>query len=225
MRNDIITDEFTNALCDYAYLLNRNYPRKSILKIIGDRYLLNTFQRILLARGIFSDLDVRERISKTQAQVKGQELFIDAYNVLFTICNYLLGRMVFIGNDRFVRDTGEVYGKPHNDPVFTRAIELCINYLRKNKPARVEFMLDSPISNSAELAGILREFIVAHGLMGDAQIYKNPDATLIRQVRGLVVTSDSDILENTEQAILDLAHLILADTFELQLPDLGSLLG
>jgi len=224
MRNDIITDEFTMALRDYAYLLNRDYPRKSILKITGDRYQLNTYQRILLSRGIFPDRDVRKRINKTTTEVGGQELFIDAYNVFFTICNYLLGRMVFIGNDRFVRDAGELYGKPHDDPVFARGIELCLNCLGKRKPARVEFILDSPISHSAELAGNLRVLLAGIGIDGDAQIHKNPDSILIRQDRGVVASSDSDILENTRQPILDLAHLVLADNFELQLPDLGSLM-
>jgi len=224
MRNDIITDEFTMALRDYSYLLNRDYPRKSILKIIGDRYQLNTYQRILLSRGIFPENDVRKRISKTTDAVGGQELFIDAYNVFFTICNYLLGRMVFIGNDRFVRDAGEVYGKPHDDPIFARGIELCLNYLGRRKPARVEFILDSPISHSAELAANLRVLLAGAGIGGDAQIHKNPDSRLIRLDRGLVASSDSDILENTGQPILDLAQLVLADSFDLQLPDLGRLI-
>ncbi|KKK81717.1 hypothetical protein LCGC14_2810640, partial [marine sediment metagenome] len=78
MRNDIITDEFTRALRDYAYMLNRNYPRKSILKIVGDRYLLNTFQRIMLSRGVFPENDIRGRIRKTRRKIEGQELHIDA---------------------------------------------------------------------------------------------------------------------------------------------------
>ena len=225
MRNDIISDEFVKALRDYAFLLNRKYPRKTILKIVGDRYLLNTFQRILLSRGVFTNSDVNKRIRKTGRGIGGEELYIDAYNVFFTVCNYLLGRMVFIGNDRFVRDTGEVYGKPHDDPVFARAVELCLTYLKKMKPARVLFLLDSPVSHSAELAGKLRELLPGYGLDGDAQINKNPDAMLIRQDRGVIVSSDSDILDNTELPIIDLAHMILKDNFELQLPDLGSLLA
>lgn len=225
MRNDIITDEFNKALRDYAYLLNRGYPRKTILKITGDRHLLNSFQRILLSRGVFPDNDIRGRIRKTVNSIRGEQLFIDAYNVFFTICNYLLGRMVFIGNDRFVRDAGEVYGKLHNDPVLERGIDLCISYLKEKEPARVEFLLDSPVSHSAGLAGRLRELLTKNGIAGDAQLDKNPDALLIRQNSGIVVTSDSDILDHTELPILDLAHLILEDNFELRLPDLGSLLA
>ncbi len=224
MRNDNITDEFIQALGDYEYLLNQQYPRKTILKIVGDRYLLNSFQRIMLSRGMFPKNDIDERIRKTGKLIAGKDLYIDAYNVLFTLSNYLLGRLVFIGNDHFVRDAGEAYGKPNEEPVFTRAIELCIAYLLKSKPSSVEFLVDKPISYSAVLAGQLRELIADAGLQGDARIDKNPDAVLIRQSHGVVVSSDSDILDNTELPVLDLAHLILEDNFELDLPDLGKLL-
>ena len=101
MRNDIITDDFTKAARDFAYLMDQHYPRKSILKIVGDRYMLNSFQRVLLSRGVFTDSDLRRRIRKTITGIEGKEVYVDAYNILFTVCNYLLGRMVFIGNDHF----------------------------------------------------------------------------------------------------------------------------
>ncbi len=225
MRNDILTGEFVKALEDYAYLLNRAYPRKALLKIVGDRYMLNSIQRILLSRGIFPDEDADRRIRKSVENIRGEEIFVDAYNVLFTVCNYLLGRMVFIGNDRFVRDAGEVYGKPHDDPVFAKGIELCMGYLEKQGPSRVEFLIDSPVSHSAELAGRLRELLAEHRMEGDAQIHRNPDAKLIKQERGIVASSDSDILDQTELPVCDLARQVLEDHFELHLPDLGSLTG
>ena len=86
------------------------------------------------------------------------------------------------------------------------------------------FLIDKPISYAAVLAGQLRELIADAGLQGDARIDKNPDAVLIRQSHGVVVSSDSDILDNTELPVLDLARLILEDNFKLDLPDLGKLL-
>jgi hypothetical protein len=224
MRNDNISADFLQALRDFAYLLNRHYPKKSILKIVGDRYLLNTFQRILLSRGVFPDSDVRGRIRKTGKSITGKAVYIDGYNLLYTLCNYLLGRLVFIGNDHFVRDTGEAYGKPTDDQVLSRAIDLFMAYLKKAKPARVEILLDKPISHSAELAGNLRILLSDAKIDGDARIDRNPDAVLIRLGQGIVVSSDSDILDTTELTVVDLAHLILQDNFDLDLPDLGRLL-
>jgi hypothetical protein len=225
MRNDVINDEFIKAARDFAYLMNQQYPRKTILKIVGDRYLLNTFQRILLSRGIFRDDDIQLRIQKTIREINARAVRIDAYNVLFTISNYLLGRIVFISNDRFLRDAGEVYGKLHKEPVFLRAIDMTMKYLKKTGPSSVEFLLDKPISHSAELAGKLRDSLETEKIPGDAQVDKNPDAALIRQDSGIIATSDSDVLDETELPIVDLAHLVLADSFTLDLPDLGSLLS
>ena len=225
MRNDIINDELVKAARDFAYLMNQQYPRKTILKIVGDRYLLNTFQRILLNRGIFREHDVQMRIQRTVREIHAQGIWIDAYNVLFTISNYLLGRIVFVSNDGFLRDAGEVYGKLHKDPVFTRSIDLTMQYLKKAGPSRVEFLLDKPISYSADLAGKLRALLENHQLAGDARVDKNPDALLIRQESGIIATSDSDILDETDLPIIDLAHLVLADGFRLDLPDLGRLLS
>ena len=225
MRNDLINDEFTKAARDFVYLMNQQYPRKTILKIVGDRYLLNTFQRILLSRGIFTDEEIQKRIRKTVREVGSRTISIDAYNVLFTISNYLLGRIVFVSNDLFLRDAGEVYGKLHKDPVFSRAIDLILRYLKKTGPSCVEFLLDKPISHSAELAGNLRTLLEKEKIPGNAQIDKNPDAVLIRRDIGIIATSDSDILDETELPIVDLAHLVLADSFTLDLPDLGRLLS
>jgi hypothetical protein len=225
MRNDVINDEFIMAARDFAYLVNQHYPRKTILKIVGDRYLLNTFQRILLSRGIFRDGEIKKRISKTLGEIQSRSISIDAYNVLFTISNYLLGRLVFVSNDRFLRDAGEVYGKLHKDPVFSRAIEMTLSYLRKTGPSHVDFLLDKPISHSAELAGSLRVSLEREKIPGNAQIDKNPDAVLIRRDKGIIATSDSDILDETQLPIVDLAHLVLADSFTLDLPDLGRLLS
>jgi len=225
MRNDVINDEFIRAARDFIYLMNQHYPRKTILKIVGDRYLLNSFQRILLNRGIFRDEDIQLRIQKKISKIDAQSICIDAYNVFFTISNYLLGRMVFVSNDRFLRDAGEVYGKLHKEPVFTKAIDLTMHFLKKKGPSNVEFLLDKPISHSAELAGKLRASLETELISGNARIDKNPDAVLILKSSGIIATSDSNILDETELPIVDLAHLVLADSFTLDLPDLSKLLS
>jgi hypothetical protein len=225
MHKDIITAEFLQSLHDYAYLLNQGYPRKTILKIVGDRYLLNTFQRILLSRGVFPDDAVESRIKNTIESITGREIHIDTYNVLFTISNYLLGRIVFISNDLFLRDAGEVFGKLHKDPVFPRSIDLLAGYLSKMKAGHVEFHIDRPVSYSAELAGSLRKSLSRSGLSGNASLEKNPDTMLIRLDRGIVATSDSDVLDETAMPVTDLAHMVLKDRFSLKLPDLGRLLS
>ena len=225
MHNDIITTEFTQALRDYAYLLNQNYPRKSMLKIVGDRYLLNTYQRILLSRGVFPNKSIHARFEKSTEQIYGEDIHIDTYNVLFTISNYLLGRIVFICNDLFIRDAGEVYGKLNKNPVFSRSIELLFSFLERGKPLSVKFHIDSPVSHSAELAGTLRNLLSGEGIPGDSCLERNPDAELIKLDSGIVASSDSDVLDQTGMRVVDLAHLVLKNNFSPDLPDLTRLLS
>jgi len=95
----MITPEFKQAIQDYSQLLEKQYPRKQILKLIGDRYLLDKPQRTMLSRGVFLYRDVENRQYKKTVSIAGRILYIDACNVLFSIANYLLGRLVFLSND------------------------------------------------------------------------------------------------------------------------------
>ena len=50
----MLNEFFMNACKDYAYLINRNYPERGTLKLVGDRYRLTRDQRTILYRGISS---------------------------------------------------------------------------------------------------------------------------------------------------------------------------
>ncbi|HHN48821.1 MAG TPA: DUF434 domain-containing protein, partial [Bacteroidales bacterium] len=36
-----LSDNFLQSAADYLYFLNRNYPQKALIKLIGDRYQLS----------------------------------------------------------------------------------------------------------------------------------------------------------------------------------------
>src|SRR5512139_3638714 len=79
---------------DFRYLLNRAYPRKAALELVGNRYQLTSDQRHLLHRGVFSDVDATSRQKKkiSPDQIRGCDLVIDGYNILITIEAGLSGR-------------------------------------------------------------------------------------------------------------------------------------
>ncbi len=218
--NEIFTEDFTRAARDFSYLVENQYPRKAILKIIGDRYLLNKTQRVLLGRGIFRRDEVAGRALKKTVSISDVLLYIDTYNVLFILSNYLLGRIVFIGNDGFIRDAGEVYGKLHREKIFAEAIEYLLNYIRFSAPAEIYFLIDRPVSFSGELAEQLKNFIEENQIKGDARTINNPDRELIKITEGVIATSDSEILDKTECQVCDLPYLILNLKFNPELPDL-----
>ncbi|RPJ04542.1 MAG: DUF434 domain-containing protein, partial [Deltaproteobacteria bacterium] len=53
------TAALRKAAEDFHYLLNRGYPRKAALELVGNRYCLVYDQRHLLHRGVFSEEEAR----------------------------------------------------------------------------------------------------------------------------------------------------------------------
>ncbi len=221
---DLITDEFRNALRDYAYLINRSYPKRNILKLVGDRYQLTRMQRLLLNRGIFRQGDIELRTSKRVSAINEPKVYIDALNVLFTIGNYLLGRIVFISNDGFLRDGGEITGKLHQDESFVRAVDLLLIYLSTCPEQEYIFLIDEPVKGSTEVHQLLISMISEYNIKGTASIVTDPDDVLIKMSEGLIATSDSEIIEQSDLKVIDLAYEVLTGNFQPDFINLADLL-
>ena len=100
---------FQEAIVDYTYLIEKNYPRKTILKMVGDRYQLRSAERSMLYRGVCSrDESLNRKNKKLAALPENAVLHIDGYNVIRTIGSYLSGKQVFISVDGFLRDAAEI---------------------------------------------------------------------------------------------------------------------
>jgi len=223
--NEIFLDNFKQAIRDFYYLIENDYPRKAILKLIGDRYLLNKAQRTLLNRGIMRKRDAIDRNKKTTNDIKDSRLFIDTYNVLLIISNYLLGRIVFKSTDGYIRDAGETHGKINRDKIFMKSVEYLMEYLESERPSEIIFYIDNPVSFSGDLAEHLRKYMKLKKLKGEAIVVNNPDKELILQKEGIIATSDSEILNGAESKTCDLAAMVLRTKFQLQLIDLSDLLS
>jgi hypothetical protein len=216
---------YSRIIKDFSYLIENEYPRKAVMKLIGDRYLLSKAQRTLLNRGIMRKEDVVKRYKKTIHNIRDYRLLIDTYNVLLIISNYLLGRIVFISSDGFIRDAGETHGKINRDKVFLRSVEYLMEFLESEKPSEIIFYIDNPVSYSGDLAEHLRECLRVKKLNGEAIVVNNPDKDLILQKKGIIATSDSEIMNRTNCRICDLAAMVLNSKFKLQLIDLGKILS
>jgi len=223
--NDISSESFRQAIHDFSYLIENEYPRNAILKLIGDRHLLSKTQRTLLNRGIIKKKDAVNRYKKLASGIKDSVLYIDTYNVLFILSNYLLGRLVFISTDGFIRDAGEVYGKLHREKIFLKSIELLMNYLGSNMPSETNFYIDSPVAYSGDLAEKLRDSLKDKNLKGNAFTVNNPDKELITKTEGIIATSDSEIMNETVCRICDLPAMVLNSRYQLQLMDLREILS
>jgi hypothetical protein len=222
--NEIFSDYFRQAIRDFSYLIENEYPRKAILKLTGDRYLLNKTQRTLLNRGILRKKDAVARYKKTVNSIADSVLFIDTYNVLHIISNYLLGRIVFISSDGFIRDAGETYGKLHGEEIFMKSIGYLMEFLEQAAPSEVVFYIDNPVAYSGDLADRLRICLKEKKLRGGAFTVKNPDKVLIMKKEGIIATSDSEVMNEADCKICDLPAMVLNSRFQLQIIDLRDIL-
>jgi len=208
------------AAAEYMWLLSRDYPQKSSLKMVGDKFMLTRDMRQVLYRGITSE----ERADKRKKMIgfvqKGDLVLVDTYNVLFTINNYLLGKPVFISNDGILRDAGEMQGRIRNKPVFNRAVGLFMDLLKEWTGMTFILYLDEPVSYSGRLSIELSKDMVQMGIEGEAVTARSPDRMLVTEKSDAICTSDSAIIDQYHGRIVDIPHHLLEKFFNPVFPSL-----
>jgi hypothetical protein len=223
---NLLTTAFKNAITDYYYLLNKNYPEKETLKLVGDRFRLTGVQRTVLFRGITSKEKALKRKAKLIAleNSKGKILYIDGYNILFTIMNYLLGKVIFIGNDGILRDSGGTYGKIESETTFYQSANLLLDFIPGSTFQEMTIYLDSPVSNSSSHLIQLEKQVQQKKIKGKIHLTQSVDHRLKQINDAVIATSDSRIIDHTPGKIIDLARRALETTYEIAILDLGSLI-
>jgi hypothetical protein len=194
---------------DFRYLLNRGFPRKASLELVGNRYELTLDERHLLHRGVFSDADSGPRRKKiiSPKEIIHEDLVIDGHNVLITVEAALAGRPLILADDGFIRDISGLSGGFKKTEMTDKAIQLIVTFLKKWKPRHTLFLFDAPISKSGILAQKLRALLKKEGLPGDALAVKVPEKILIG-FQGVIATSDTAIIDRSKR-VLDLAGNII----------------
>jgi hypothetical protein len=208
--------DFQKAAEDFRYLLNRGYPRKATLELVGNRYGLTFDERHLLHRGVFSNSDSRLRREKKISiqEVRNKDLAIDGHNVVITIEAGLSGRPLILGDDGFIRDISGLSGSFKKTETTEKAIQFIIHAIKKIKPRQTLFLFDAPISMSGRLAQEIRSRLKGERLPGDAMAVKVPEKILIG-FRGVIATSDTAIIEQSKK-VLDLPGYILREKTKLE---------
>ncbi|MBN2610941.1 MAG: DUF434 domain-containing protein [Bacteroidales bacterium] len=222
--NSLYTGDFKESVKDYFYLINKQYPERGTLKLIGDRYRLNRDQRTILYRGISCSENAEKRKSRLTESINGAYLVIDGYNVLFTLLNYRLGRIVFLSNDFIVRDAGSLHGKLRDEGLFFECIRELFDFFKQQKPAFVHFYIDSPVSHSAVHCRRINEMIRDCNLHGVCEIVKSPDHDIKQFKEGIILTSDTVIIDKTSNPVFDLPYKILKSRFDAMLFNLNELI-
>lgn len=219
----ILKDDFRHALDDYFLLMNNGYPEKGSLKLVGDRYRLSTDLRMVLYRGISPRIKAigrKQRITNSP----GDTLIIDGYNVLFTLLNYRLGRFVFISNDGICRDAGSQFGKIREESLFLDCTSILFEYLLKFRKTAIIIYLDSPVSLSKKHKDVLLKMAVRQMSNLEVILAKSADHSLLSNTSGVLATSDSEVIDNSENPILDIPKIIIEKKYNYSLTNLETLL-
>ncbi len=213
---------FTEALQDYRYLKNRDFPEKAALKLVGDRWRLNALERNCLFRAVFAENHCRLRRAKlvSPEAVGGQALGVDWYNVLITVESYLKGYPVFLADDGLLRDSSGVHGSYRPGKVTETALGRILETIAGLAPARLELFLDAPISFSGAMAEDLRR---RAGTDCPVEVSVSPSADYpLKSFPGVVATSDSSIIDRAAiRRVLDLARFVLERGYGARIAPVG----
>jgi hypothetical protein len=220
----LLNDHFMEACRDYAYLMNRQYPERGAIKMVGDRYRLTRDQRTVLYRGISSGERSALRSSWIVQEMKGRTLAVDGYNVLFSLLNYRLGRFTFISTDNLLRDAGSLHGRLRDQKTFHECVALLMDFLVTLQPSSVDVFLDSPVSHSEKHAQVILEMLEQCHLRGSCQVIHSADFALKHFPYEVLATSDTVIIEKAARPVIDLPRMILEKYYQVDLIRIGDLL-
>ncbi len=205
---------FFDAVCDYRYLLAREYPVKAMLQLVGDRYGLSAHERVMLYRGMATEQQITRRLSKKITEAPQHTVWtLDGFNVCRTVGSYLNGNPVFVGLDGFLRDVSELHRKKLKWEVLERAMERVLEFMAGQAPENIRIYFDTPISHSGKMCEMTRRKMTDHHLRGTAETVFSPDYELVHTQDGIICTADSNIIDRAGVPVFDLAHAVLQKFF------------
>lgn len=184
------------ATCDLCWLLDRGYGIASATELVGDRYRLTRRQRIAMARSACS-AEAKERRDQhcvTPLQLRGQELWLDGFNVLTLVETALGGGVILIGRDGCCRDVAGVYSHYHQVAETIPALRCIGQFASKCGIAECRWWLDSPVDNCGRLKEILNVVASEAGWPWKVDLVTNPDR---------VLSAADQIVSSSDRAILD----------------------
>ena len=187
------------AVIDLSYLLTKGYGINSALQLVGNRYRLNTRQQKALMRLSANRTKLAQRQAKAVSStlLQGRTVQIDGFNLLILLESALSGAYIFKCLDQTYRDISSVHGSYKRVTKSEEAIILVGQTLADLAVAKVQWLLDAPVSNSGRLKTKLLKIATIHNFPWEVQLVNNPDADLVIS-QEIVITSDAWILDGCQ---------------------------
>lgn len=183
---------------ELQWLLNRGYKMEPAMNFIGSHYQFSIRQRNALQRAT-SSIDILKRRMEKMLPLsdgKNQAIYIDGFNLIITLEVALSGSILLIGNDATIKDIAGLRGTYSIIDKTDKAIELIGRVLNTLKVPKVNFYLDSPVSNSGRLKSRILQHALNWSTNINVELVQNADPIL--SLIGRVVTSDSIILDKCD---------------------------
>ncbi|MCG7847574.1 MAG: DUF434 domain-containing protein [ANME-2 cluster archaeon] len=190
------------AVGDIRYLLERGYPRAGAITYVCNHYRLDINTRHVFGRVIYTEDMAHARKNRAIEcnELAGKEIWVDGYNVLIGVESALKGELVYLCDDGFIRDTRGVFRNYRCSDVTLRALDSILGQLLHCAPGIVEFLFDSQISKSGELAKWVSDRMGKAGLVGNARTSRHVDYDL-KHCGKFVATSDGTIIDAVNDVV------------------------
>lgn len=185
----------TKAAEEMSYLLDHAYPRDSALHFVGNRYQFTQRQRLLLARWVSGRKKAQTRRAKqlVSSDLRGADVLIDGFNLIITLEVTLCGSLSLHAQDDAIRDLAGLAGTYRIIDRTPEAISLALDHLGTQDLHSTTFFLDTPVSNSGNLAALIERLGKGLPFPVEARTVTQVDKQLFG--RECVVSSDSLVLD------------------------------
>lgn len=199
------------AAVDLCWLLDRDYAARSAIELVGNRHNLVSRQRMALSRYACSAEDVQRRMQRRvePADLRGQELWLDGYNILTVLESALAGGVVLPGRDGCCRDIAGIHRRYRKVDETVPALKLVGEKVSALGVSVSRWLLDQPVSNSGRLKTLILETARNAGWNMEVELTFSPDHLLAR-TNHIIATSDGIVLDRCRRWI-NLACAIIAE--------------
>ncbi len=198
------------AAFELGWLVDRGYPMRGSLALVGTRHQLESRARMALERSVCSTAQREARMSRSlpRENVRESRLWIDGFNLIVNLEVALARGVVLAGYDSALRDLAGMRGSYHLVEETDRAIDALGNALQSLGVRACTILLDAPVSNSGRLAERIRERGRNWSASLSVEVSSSPDRELVGKSH--VVSADSRVLDAC-QSWANLAAWIIAD--------------
>ncbi|MGG5461827.1 DUF434 domain-containing protein [Clostridium sp. B9] len=183
---------------EIEWLITRDYKMDHVIKFVGDRYQFSLRQRDALKRGACSEKSkvLRENKKLSLESLKEGSINIDGFNLIVALEVALSEGTLIIGSDGCIRDLAGLRGTYKLIDKTYKALGIMGEFFKKYECKKINFYLDSPVSNSGNLKCEILEHAKEWNIDVEVNLVNNADVILERLDR--VVSSDAVIIDRAD---------------------------